>query len=660
MQAQRQPLRILRSSGEFAVSLLRARPMPRKDTAKIILRRLRRQARRWNKDYAAGGAFRAKLRKFQHKENLLEPSGLLAAIVASSTDAVIGKTLGGTVVSWNKAAVRLFGYSQKEMLGRNIRCLIPPGRQSEEDVILACIAEGQTIKPYETVRLHKDGHGIDVSVTVSPIRNADGAITGASKIVRDISDQKLAGERLRKSEADFRAAFENAAVGMAFVAPGGAWLSVNACLCEITGYSQEELLTKTFQDITHPEDLPPHLLQVRRMLRGEIGRYQTEMRYLRKDGWAVWVRLTAGAVREPDGAIGCLICVIENISDRKSATDDLRESEERYRSIVSTAIDAIIIIDESGIIQSINPAGEAMFGYDPSELEGRNVAILMPEPDSSRHNEYISAYLKTGNPKIIGRPRDLDHLRKDGSVFRAELTLTEWRVGGKRNFTATIHDITERKRYEDKIKLLLREVNHRAKNMLGLVQSVARQTVAATPTEFMQRFSARIQSLAASQDLIVKNEWVGVQLGELARSQLAHFQDLIGIRIEIRGPPIAISAQAAQTIGIALHELATNAGKYGALSTPEGSVEICWGLGNGEEGADTFMMEWRERGGPVITTVPARSGFGSLVLTRLAMSSLDAKAELGFPEAGLRWRLECQASEVLEREPSASLSSRDS
>jgi PAS domain S-box-containing protein len=159
-------------------------------------------------------------------------------------------------------------------------------------------------------------------------------------------------------------------------------------------------------------------------------------------------------------------------------------------------------------------------------------------------------------------------------------------------------DITDRKHREEQIRLLLREVNHRSKNMLTLVQAVARQTVASDPDDFLERFSERVQALAASQDLLVKSGWQGVELGELVRSQLAHFKDLIGSRIELLGPPLAISAPAAQPIGMALHELATNAGKYGALANGSGRIAIAWGVECTEGNEPVFTMTWRECGGP--------------------------------------------------------------
>jgi two-component sensor histidine kinase len=208
-------------------------------------------------------------------------------------------------------------------------------------------------------------------------------------------------------------------------------------------------------------------------------------------------------------------------------------------------------------------------------------------------------------------------------------------------------DITERKQQEEQIKLLMAEVNHRAKNMLTIVQSIARQTAVTKPDDFVERFSERVRALAASQDLLVKNDWRGVDLGELVCSQLALFKGLIGTRINIKGPKVLISASAAQTIGMALHELATNAGKYGALSSPAGRVAIEWSLDCAVAGKETFWISWRETEGPPVT-VPQRSGFGSAIIGSLAESSLGAQVELGFPASGLIWRLSCPAREVMD------------
>lgn len=185
----------------------------------------------------------------------------------------------------------------------------------------------------------------------------------------DGADGVQSEERLRKSEDLFRATFENAAVGIAHVAPDGSWLRVNEYLCSITAYSREELLPKNFQDVTHLDGLEADLAQLRRVHSGEINSYKMEKRYLRKDGSIVWVPLTVSAIRNAEGAAEYFISVVEDISGQKHAQQALRENEERYRSIVATSLDTIIVIGEGDCIQSVNPAAEGMpivGGYVPA------------------------------------------------------------------------------------------------------------------------------------------------------------------------------------------------------------------------------------------------------------------------------------------------------
>jgi two-component sensor histidine kinase len=205
--------------------------------------------------------------------------------------------------------------------------------------------------------------------------------------------------------------------------------------------------------------------------------------------------------------------------------------------------------------------------------------MLMPEPYRNSHDNYIRHYLHTGEAKIIGIGREVVGQRKDGSKFPMELAISEVKVGNERIFIGVVRDVTERKRADQRAKLLIAEVNHRAKNLLAVVQAVARQTAnKAEPRLFAKDFGERIAGLAASHDLLVRSEWQGVDIGDLARSQLVHFADLIGRRIHLEGPKVQITPAAAQALGMALHELATNAGKYGALSNAEGSVRVAWSI----------------------------------------------------------------------------------
>jgi PAS domain S-box-containing protein len=333
-------------------------------------------------------------------------------------------------------------------------------------------------------------------------------------------------------------------------------------------------------------------------------------------------------------------------TDRDRSGRALRESEQRLRGIFEHAGTGIAIKDLKGRFLSCNPAYASMLGYSEAELRELVCENLMHSDDCSANIVQQEKLLAGEIPSFETVTR---YVSKDGKTLwgHRHVSLLKDATGTATNVIVLVTNVSGQKRHEEHIRLLLREVNHRSKNLLALVQAVARQTLATKPDDFMGRFVERIQALAASQDLLVKNAWKGVDLGELARAQLAHFKDLIGTHIELKGPPLLISASAAQTIGMALHELATNAGKYGALTNSAGKVTIEWALEGSQAGDAKFGMSWREQGGPPVAE-PLRRGFGSTVIGTLAEQSLDASIDTRFHATGLCWQLSASAANILE------------
>ena len=250
---------------------------------------------------------------------------ILAAIVESSEDAIIAKTLDGTILTWNASAERMYGYAAAEIVGKNISTIIPPDRPDELTDIMRRILAGERIAHFDTRRVAKDGHLVDVSLSVSPVRDSSGAIIGASTIARD-----------------------------------------------------------------------------------------TTVRHAR--------------------------------------LQQLKDSEERLRSIVEAAVDAIIVIDARGNIEAFNPGAERLFGYTAAEMLGRTVNTLMPEPYRSEHDGYVRHYLETGEQRIIGIGREVTALRKDGTTFPVHLSVGEMSLGGQRKFTGILHDLTSRVKAEEKLR----------------------------------------------------------------------------------------------------------------------------------------------------------------------------------------------------------------
>jgi PAS domain S-box-containing protein len=208
-------------------------------------------------------------------------------------------------------------------------------------------------------------------------------------------------------------------------------------------------------------------------------------------------------------------------------------------------------------------------------------------------------------------------------------------------------DVTERKEGEAHLRLLLRELTHRSKNLLAVIQAMARQTArhAGSIDGFLTQFNARLHALAASHDLLVRESWYGASLSELVRSQLAAFIESGAGQIAVEGPDVALKPEAAQNLGLALHELAINAAKFGALSAPDGRVSITWDRCEGAAG-EAIELNWREQLGPKVK-VRRKKGFGSMVIERNLARALDAEVKLEFDPDGLRCHIVIPATQVL-------------
>jgi PAS domain S-box-containing protein len=400
-----------------------------------------------------------------------------------------------------------------KVIGRTFRDVSPemPARWGDaHDRVLA----GETLAKEEDFVPRQDGRVVWVRWAMKPWRDSHGQIGGALLFSELITDQIEIRHALHESESRARATFENAAVGIAHVTPDGRFLRFNKALSRILGWPADELIAKAARDITHPDDLSHKLARLREVKDGKVDSFAVDERDLRKDGTIVWVRRTVSSVRRSDGSIDYFVSVVEDISARKHA--------------------------------------------------------------------------------------------------------------------------------EDQVHLLMREANHRVKNLLCLVQAVARQTAAGNAEDFIRRFTERIQALAANQDLLDRDERRGADIKDLVCAQLAHFADIVGSRITVRGPKLHLNATTTHAIGLVLHELATNAAKYGALSTDTGRVEVGWRLDG-----DIFAMKWKERAGPPVQP-PKQRGFGGTVIETMAKQTVSGEVKLNYAPSGVEWRLTCPAANALE------------
>lgn len=302
----------------------------------------------------------------------------LAALVESSADAIVGETLDGIVTDWNPAAERMYGYRADEVVGKPLRQLVPPERLAEATEILRRARAGESIVEFETVRRTKHGRQFDISLTVSPVWSESGEIIATSAIVRDITQRKDNERNLAASEALFRAAFENAPIGMALIGPDERTLQVNRAICEMLGYAEEELLATTLRCLTHPEDVAVNLNLVGSALAGEIDSYELEKRYVRKDGQIVWAHLSVSLVRDDTGSPIYFISQMQDISERKAAAAELQATHQQTRDVLERITDGFCAFDREWHFSYLNDPAARMIGQPREDILGKNIWETFP------------------------------------------------------------------------------------------------------------------------------------------------------------------------------------------------------------------------------------------------------------------------------------------
>jgi PAS domain S-box-containing protein len=440
----------------------------------------------------------------------------LAAIVDSSHDAIFSEDSDGLITTWNRGAERLFGYAPADIIGRPVTTLMPGDRHHEGGQILERTRRGERVDAFETVRKHRDGSPVDVSVSVSPVRNAAGEVNGASRIVRDIAARKKAELALAERTMQLALAAKAARVGSFAYDIDTERMQICAGYAAIHGLpdATTEIACSEWQLGVHPDDR------------------------------ARWEALRSRAHPE------------------RSA-----EYSWEYR-----------IVRPGGEIRWIE--ARVFVSYDGDGRPQRAVGVDI--------------------------------------------------------------DVTGRKRAEEQQRLLNAELDHRVKNVLATVSAIAAQTRGSSSSvnDYAATLESRIQSMASTHELLSSLRWEGVPLRELLRRELAPYASNSNSCLE--GPEIILRAEAVQTTASVLHELATNAAKYGALSVREGRVSVCWSRAANGQAPGPLVIEWLEIGGPPVQA-PGNSGYGRSVISELVPYELGGEARLEFSPGGVQCRLDIPA-----------------
>jgi PAS domain S-box-containing protein len=468
-------------------------------------------------------------------------------------------------------------------------------------------------------------------VSLSAARADNAGLRAANAELEAGRDVALAGEHRLAMVLD--SAVDHAIITMDL---SGVITSWNPGARNIMGWEAHEIVGQLGHTIFTPEDRSAGAPEQEMQGALSEGVAVDERWHLRKDGSRFWA---SGLMMQlKNGKLEGYLKILRDRTGQHEAEEALKHQSEITRTIAANAADAMFLMDAKGVTTFANPASERMFGWPAAEMLGKRLHELLHYryPDGT---PYPMDQCPLGH--ALGSARTLSHhedvfYRKDGSPIAVSCSIASIvRDGVAEGAALIVRDITEQKQAEERRQLLINELNHRVKNTLAIVQGVAQQTFKGvnSPAEDRKAFEARLGALAAAHNILTRENWGHAQLVEIVSGAVAPFQRGQSERLKIVGPDLRLEPKMAVSIAMAVHELATNALKHGALSNESGRVSVTWQDYAGDTGP-RLKWVWLEEGGPLVVE-PKKRGFGSRLVERGLASELRGTVKLQFASTGL-------------------------
>jgi PAS domain S-box-containing protein len=557
----------------------------------------------------------------------------LADLLKLSYEPMFAWRLDGLVEFWNTGAERLYGFAPNEAVGRSSHALL----QTEFPIEFAELRSKLLNERYwsgELRHICKDGREVTVDSRMQLL--GDDTVLEVNRDVTAVKalhiQQAALLRELGATTAKFEALFNQSGIFAGILDLQGYVRDVNDLAVDACGYTKEQVLNRPFWETPWWRGSEQMKAKIRfataQAASGSI--FREELRYWIADGSERFVDFAMHPIRDQSGAVTFLHPTGIDITECKQAEAALRESEQQLRgmaSIVESSDDAIVSKNLDGIITSWNRGAERIFGYSAEEAIGQPITIVIPQ-DRQDEERMILTRLRRGER--------IDHFetvrqRKHGSLIVVSVTISPVKnaegkiVGASKN----ARDITEQKRTQEQIATLAREAEHRSRNLLATVQATVNLSQSDTPEGLKHAIGGRIQALANVHSLFVETRWIGAELSAIATQELSPYSEKDERRVRIDGPQVLLEPNTAQAIAVTFHELATNAAKYGALSVPNGQIDLKWL----HEADGRLILRWTEMGGPAVQT-PTRQGFGTRIIERIT-GQLKGKARFDWRAEGL-------------------------